>query len=130
MKMYFIEEPLDSQAEIESAEQKVRDKCEEIIKFCTDGYQSESFHGFEVALMPLVFSLGSLFIELFLISCHQRMNYDNWLKSGLYYLKSSLFYRRIKTSFGEVTYGRFYLVKKKGQGGFFPLDAWINRGWI
>ncbi len=63
-------------------------------------------------------------MQLFLAACHQRLGYDRWLSSGLYYLKTGVIYRTIKTVFGEVRYGRTYLVRKgRGGGGFYPLDA-------
>lgn len=72
--------------------------------------------------MKKVAQLGCLFLQLFLMACHERMNYGQWLSKGLYYKKMPIS-RVLKTAYGEITYWRTYLAKKKGEGGFYPLDS-------
>ena len=112
----------ESPVSIEEIKEKIRTQCEETINFCTEE-RKESFYSFEKALMKRVSQLGCLFLQLFLMACHQRLAYDKWLSSGLYYAKKSPISRLIKTVYGQVRYWRIYLVKKEGGGGFYPLDA-------
>lgn len=124
MSEHVSPECVESPPVVEELAERARDRCEEIISFCTAEKGEESFYRFERALMPLVSGLGVIFMQLFLAACHQRLGYEQWLSSGLYYLKTAVIYRTIKTVFGEVRYGRNYLVRKgRGGGGFYPLDA-------
>ncbi len=61
-----------------------------------------------------------------MVTRHDGLAYDYWLKDGDYYLKRKESGRRLKTIFGEVFYWRYYLVKKSGGCVFYPLDALLG----
>jgi len=114
----------ESPPSIEEIKEGIRFQCEEIINFCEEAQKDQSFYCFEKALKKLVSQLSCLFFQLFLMTCHQRLSYDQWLASGLYYVKKRPIARKIKTIYGEVKYWRTYLIRKgKKGGGFYPLDA-------
>ncbi len=113
-----------SQPRVEEIAQQARNQCEHIIDFCTSDGQDVNFFSFEKSMVSMLHALGVVYMQLFLASAHQRLDYSRWLSSGLYYLKSGVVYRTIKTAFGQVRYGRSYMVRKgRGGGGFYPLDA-------
>jgi hypothetical protein len=95
------------------------------IEFCSKE-KNESFYKAEKEVIRLVYQFGALLLQLYLMSVHNRMSYTTWLDSGKYYLNNKLKYRVLKTFFGEVRYGRCYLIKKGGQGGFYPLDSQLT----
>lgn len=107
---------------VEEIKKKIRTKSEEIINFCTEE-REENIDNFEKNLMKEVCKLGCLFLQLFLMACHERLRYEKWLSTELYYRKKEPISRIIKTIYGEVKYWRTYLLKKKGEGGFYPLDT-------
>lgn len=92
---------------------KIADRCESC-----DG----RFFAFEVELKTLLWALGRLCISLFLLSRHQRLEKQQANYEG-YRRFSKLLPRTLRTMFGEVVYERSYWSKRKGGGGFHPLDA-------
>jgi hypothetical protein len=92
--------------------------------FCTEESNDATSQSFENHLLVLVFQLGCIFFQLFLVCRHERMDYSKWMNTGHYYKRTEPIVRKIKTIFGPVVYWRTYLVKKDGSGdGFHPLDA-------
>ncbi len=69
-------ECVESPPVVEELAERARDRCEEIIRFCTAERGEESVYHFERALMALVSGLGVIFMQLFLAACHQRLGYD------------------------------------------------------
>jgi len=67
--------------------------------------------------------LGRLLIRLFLTARHERFDIQTYLKDGKYRPGDSYAERTLKTAYGAVTYGRHYLMKRRGGSGFYPLDA-------
>lgn len=84
---------------------------------------NDNFVKFETALLPMMAKLGQLFLLLFLTNRHIGLHLDEWLLIGQYRIHAIFTTRTIKTIYGPVTYGRTYLLKIAGGGGFFPLDA-------
>jgi hypothetical protein len=104
--------------------EQIRHKCENIIHFCTEDHDGTSFFYFEKQLIPLVYQLGCLFFQLFLIVRHEKMDYAKWTESNRYYARKKPIGRTIKTVFGKVRYWRTYLVNKNDiSHGFHPLDS-------
>ncbi len=103
---------------------KIRSECENNIRYCTQEHEGMTFLKFEKEVWKLLSYMGSLYIQLFLMSCHERLNYSKWLNTGLYYARKVPVSKTIKTAFGKVEYYRTYLVRKKNnkKGGFYPLD--------
>ena len=61
-------------------------------------------------------------IRLFLTARHERLDVRPYRKDGGYRPGHAYAERTLKTFYGEVTYGRQYLMARRGGGGFFPLD--------
>jgi hypothetical protein len=103
---------------------QIRSNVECIMGFCTEESSDATSQAFEKHLLVLVFQLGCLFFQLFLVYRHEKMDYSKWINTGQYYKRTEPVVRKIKTVFGQVVYWRTYLVKKDGSGdGFHPLDA-------
>jgi hypothetical protein len=82
-----------------------------------------SFALFEPQLFVLMATLGLCLIRLFLTARHERLNWQRHLRDGKYRPGEPYAKRTLKTFYGEVTYGRRYLMACKGGSGFFPLDV-------
>jgi len=108
--------------------EKIRMECENIIHFCTQEHEGITFLQFEKELWKLLSYMGILYIQLFLMSSHERLNYSQWLNMGLYYVRKGPVSKTVKTVFGKVSYCRTYLVRKDSikKGGFYPLDMMLG----
>ena len=116
--------PYPAVHEPESVEEvigEIHSYSEECITSCKEKW--ESFFAVEVHVLKLAFHWGCLLLKLHLTAAHHRLDYSQWLDSGLYYLRKGPIARTIRTFFGEVRYYRCYLVRKDSRGGFYPLDA-------
>ncbi len=104
---------------------KIRSECENIINFSTQEREGITFLKFESELWKQLSYMGIMYSQLFLMSCHESLNYSKWLDTGLYYVRKTLISKTIKTVFGKVTYYRTYLVRKDNNKkvGFYPLDT-------
>ncbi len=115
------------QLSVEKIKEKIRSECENNIEFCTQEQKGITFLEFEKKIWKLLSYMGCLYILLFLMSCHNRLDYSKWLDTGLYYIRKALIPKKLKTTFGEVIYFRTYLVRKnKTAGGFYPLDILLG----
>lgn len=81
-----------------------------------------TFAVFEKQLLVLVATLGVYLIRLFLTVRHERLSVQAFLEDGEYRRGAHYAERTMKTVYGEVTYGRQYLMARDGGSGFFPLD--------
>ncbi len=95
---------------VEKIEIKVRSQCVNIINFSTQEHEGITFFEFEKELWKQLSYMGCLYIQLFLMSCHERLNYSKWLNTSLYYARKAPIAKTIKTVFGKVTYYRTYLI--------------------
>jgi hypothetical protein len=78
---------------------------------------------FEKELLVRVSVLGCCLIRLFLTARHERLDVSPYLDDGAYRLGEKYSERTLKTFYGEVPYGRQYLLARWGGGGVFPLDV-------
>ena len=78
---------------------------------------------FEKELFVRVAVLGCCLIRLFLTARHERLDLQPFLEDGKYRPGDDYAERTLKTVYGEVTYGRHYLLSRGGGSGFFPLDV-------
>lgn len=78
---------------------------------------------FEKELLVRIAVLGCCLIRLFLTARHERLDVQPYLEDGAYRPGDGYAERKLKTCYGEVTYGRHYLQARRGGGGFFPLDV-------
>ncbi len=66
--------------------------------------------------------MGCCFIRLFLTARHERLRLEGYLNDGKYRRGNHYAERTLKTYYGEVTYGRKYLMSRWGGSGYCPLD--------
>lgn len=88
--------------------------------FC-ESYDGSHLH-FEKKLRKHLWAIARLFIALFLLARHHRLQNQKRDYPG-YRLLPKLFRRTLRTPYGKVRYKRAYWCKRKGGGGFHPLDA-------
>ena len=81
------------------------------------------FWMFEKDLLVRVAVLGACLIRLFLTARQERLDVQPFLDGGKYRPGDDYAERTLKTVYGEVTYGRAYLMSRGGGSGFFPLDV-------
>jgi len=81
------------------------------------------FGRFEKVLMVRIAVLGACLIRLFLTARYERLDLQPFLKNDKYRPGDDYAERTLKTVYGEVTYGRHYLMSRGGGSGFFPLDV-------
>jgi len=105
---------------VESVRVEARAAFEEAVRFC-EGCDSP-FALFETHLFVLIAKLGRCLIRLFLSARHERLDVGPYLEDGRHRPGDACAERTLKTAYGEVTYGRQYLMSRGG-GGFFPLDV-------
>ena len=87
--------------------------------------KESSFFDFELGLIPMVFSLGRLFILLFLTVRQEQMKHklpNRMQVDGRWFTFHSVKKRWLGTFFGKVTYWRDYYAREGGGNGFHPLD--------
>jgi hypothetical protein len=86
--------------------------------------RDDSFLDFEKTVQIWLRVLGRLLIQLFLTARHQRLDLGPYLEDGRYRVGDDYAERTIKCAYGEVRYGRAYLIPRRGGGpGFHPLDV-------
>jgi hypothetical protein len=109
---------------LEQLQQTIHQQLDEIIAYCLRDPGSTSFLDFEKTLLGLLRALGCLLIPLFLQAHHGRLDLTIWTRTRGYRVADDSAERTLKTSCGEVTYPRAYLVPRRGGGpGVHPLDV-------
>jgi hypothetical protein len=105
-------------------QQQIHQRLDAIIAFCLHDSGLTSFLDFEKNVLLLLQSLGCLLIQLFLQARHARLDLTIWTQTRGYRISDNAAERTLKTSCGEVTYQRAYLVPRRGGGpGVHPLDV-------
>jgi hypothetical protein len=94
---------------------------DEAVRVCqsADG----TFALFETQLFVLMAALGRSLIRLFLIARHERLDLKPSFQGGKYRRGDDYAERTLKTFYGDVPYGRQYLMSQDGGSGIFPLDV-------
>ncbi len=105
---------------MQSVVEEARQAFEALLAFCQQ--HNETFWDAEKNLVSHVFVLGRILLRLVLVSRHRRLNLEPYLALEGYRLGAAYAERKLKTAFGEITYGRAHLIGEGG-GGFHPLDA-------
>ena len=100
--------------------QKLHKLLDAIADFCEAN--NGSFFDFEKKLRKHVWMLARLLIGLFFLARHKRLHEQDRDYPG-YRLLPNLCRRTLRTMYGKVRYKRAYWVKRRGGGGFHPLDA-------
>jgi Uncharacterised protein family (UPF0236) len=93
----------------------------EIVEFCETC--DAPFWQYEKELMVRIAALGVCLIRLFLTARHERLDVRLFLEDVKYRPGDDYAERALKTMYGEVIYGRRYLMSRGGGSGFFPLDV-------
>lgn len=92
------------------------------------GQEEQVFREFEKGLIPMVYALGRLFIDLFLCVRQERED-ANLRAKGRGNGRRTSHGRSLNTFFGVIHYWRTYVVRDNGKGshiGGYPLD--VNLG--
>jgi hypothetical protein len=85
----------------------------------------DSFWEFETQLLVRIAVLGAGLIRLFLTARYERLDLQPFLEDGKYRPGDDYAERSLKTYYGEVTYGRHYLMSRGGGSGFFR-STWCS----
>jgi hypothetical protein len=93
---------------------------DDLLTFCVTC--EAPFWLFEKQLLVRVAVLGCCLIRLFLTARHERLDVRPYVANGAYRPGDPYAERTLKTFYGEVTYGRQYLLVRWGGAGLFPLD--------
>lgn len=101
--------------------QNVQAAFDVLVRFCETC--DSPFWMFEKELFLRIAVLGCCLIRLFLTARYERLDLQPFLKDGKYRPGDDYAERTLKTFYGEVTYGRHYLMSRGGGSGFFPLDV-------
>ena len=107
-------------AALDARRQQLHKLVDHVADFC-ESYDG-SFFAFEKKIKKHVWALARLLLGLFLLAAHLRLQEQD-KRYPAYRLFSGLVRRTLRTMFGKVRYKRAYWVKRKGGGGFHPLDA-------
>jgi hypothetical protein len=111
----------DCPVKLADVRQNAKTIFEDLIQFCET---SETQHWlFEKSLLVRMAVLGCSLIRLFLTARYLRLDLQPFLKDGKYRPGHDYAERTLKTFYGEVTYGRHYLMSRGGGSGFCPLDV-------
>jgi hypothetical protein len=94
---------------------------DDVVGFCESC--ASPFWIFEKELLVRMAVLGGCLIRLFLTARYERLDLQPFLKDGKYRPGDDYAERTLKTVYGEVTYGRHYLMSRGGGSGLFPLDV-------
>jgi hypothetical protein len=94
---------------------------DDLVRFCETC--ETPFWRFEKELLVRAAVLGCCLIRLFLTARYERLDVQPFLKDGKHRPGDNYAERTLKTFYGEVTYGRHYLMARGGGSGFFPLDV-------
>jgi hypothetical protein len=102
------------------ARQNAKIAYDDLVAFCETC--DKPFWNFEKELFVRIAVLGCCLIRLFLTARYKRLDLQSFLKDGKYRPGDDYAERTLKTFYGEVAYGRHYLMSRGGGIGFFPLD--------
>jgi Uncharacterised protein family (UPF0236) len=94
---------------------------DDVMRFCETC--ETPFWLFEKALLLRIAVVGCCLIRLFLTARNERLDLQPFLKNTKYRPGANYAERTLKTFYGQVTYGRHYLMSRGGGSGFFPLDV-------
>jgi hypothetical protein len=99
---------------------EARQRFEKLLCFCQQN--EHPFWKYEKCLCALLAVLGRLLVRLYLTSRHERLDLKPYVQDGAYQRSNGYAERTVKTVWGEVTYGRAQLRRRRGGPGFYPLD--------
>ncbi len=111
----------------EDLRRQLHQRLDQLCDSCQHDYLQTSFFDFEKALLTQLSSLGLLLLQLFLLVRHQRLDLAACDPQGRYRVADDYAPRTLNTSYGQLLYGRVYLIPRRGSGpGWHPLDALLG----
>jgi hypothetical protein len=115
----------DGCPDVADLETNLRKRFEDLLAFCCDRRTERiKYFRFEKELFKRVFELARLFVVLFLVSRHERLEPRLEYSERRFRRGAEYAVRTLQTLFGEVTYGRLHLKRRrKGGPGYHPLDV-------
>jgi hypothetical protein len=105
--------------DVKAVEAQVRQRFEALLAYC--GKEDGKFHRFEQRLFTQLFALGRLLVLVYLL--HRGLRLRARYNERKYRIGEVHATRTLQTVFGEVSYGRLYLRRRKGGSGYHPLDV-------
>src|SRR5580693_8058073 len=102
---------------VETVRQQAQAILEGLLQFCQASEMP--FALFEKELLVRIAVLGCCLLRLFLTARHQRLDVQPFLANGKYRPGDDYAERTLKTVYGEVSYGRQYLMSRGGGSGVF-----------
>jgi len=121
MKVQLKQSSVGCPATSESVRANAKAAFDDLVQFCLKC--EEPFGEFEKQLLVRFAVLGACLIRLFLTARYERLDLQPFLHDGKHRPGDDYAERTLKTVYGEVTYGRHYLMSRGGGSGFFPLDV-------
>jgi hypothetical protein len=105
--------------DVKAVEAQARQRFEALLAYCSS--EDRKFHCFEQRLFSQLFALGRLLVLVYLLRRGLRLPVR--YNERKYRLGEQHATRTLQTVFGEVTYPRLYLRRRKGGSGYHPLDV-------
>jgi len=105
--------------DVKALETSIRQHLESLLQRCRS--DNSKLQRFEQNLFSQLFALGRQLILLYLLQRQLRLRphyNERQYRVGACYAQ-----RQLQTIFGEVTYGRLYLRRRRGGSGYHPLDV-------
>ena len=99
----------------ESVRADAKSRFDDLVRFCETC--DTTFWLFEKELLVRIAVLGCCLIRLFLTVRYGRLDLQPFLKDGKFRAGADYAERILKTFYGEVTYGRHYLMSRGGGRG-------------
>jgi hypothetical protein len=121
MKVQRKQSSADCPVTSESVRADAKAAFEDLVHFCQTC--DTPFWQFEKQLLIRIAVVGACLIRLFLTARYERLDLQPFLQDGKHRSGDDYAERTLKTVYGEVTYGRHYLMSRGGGSGFFPLDV-------
>jgi Uncharacterised protein family (UPF0236) len=121
MKIQGKQSTRDCPVTRESVGANARAAFDDVVRFCETC--ESPFWMFEKELLVRIAVVGACLIRLFLTARYERLDLQPFLEDGKHRPGDDYAERTLKTVYGEVTYGRHYLMSRGGGSGFFPLDV-------
>jgi len=109
----------DCPESLQALREHIQQQLDRVLTFCQTC--EAPFFQFEKELFALLRVLGCLCVSLFLLARHRRLDLQSWRAD--HRLGDAWVPRQLKTVYGTIRYGRAYLARRAGGGGFHPLDA-------
>lgn len=113
----------DAPSESSHIKERIFNQVREILRSLQRRRDDRAFDAVERSLIPMVFTLGRLFLAYFLAWRHEQSSGDIRAFRRQGFLEREPQARRLGTVFGKVRYWRTYMVSSGGGGGIYPLDV-------